>query len=112
MKGAALVSCFISSLLTIPAVAQVERSSGGWACFDSMHDLLNYQTDGTVRLNNISLREGRDVMFDVPQITFKASIANRSDTDIVASVELVGSSGNSSLFALSAEPLMGTVRAG
>jgi hypothetical protein len=112
MRAAALFAFTIAAAFAAPANAQSQDPSTGWQCFDNMEQLRSFETDGPIRLNNISIREAPDVISGVSKITFKASIANRARTRIVASVEMIGSSGATSLFALSARPSFDAVNPG
>lgn len=112
MKAFAFVAALVAPLCAMPAYAQDRAAPAAWKCFDSMEQLGAFETDGAVRLNNVSIRETSDMMFGVSRITFKASIANRSRQRIVASVELVASAGAASLFAISARPAFDAVNPG
>lgn len=111
MNAAMLAALLAAAAFAMPANAQSQVPST-WQCFDNMEQLRSFETDGPVRLNNISIREAPDVISGDSKITFKASIANRSRTRIVASVEMIGSAGATSLFALSARPSFDAVNPG
>ncbi|MEW6123047.1 MAG: hypothetical protein AB1698_10585 [Pseudomonadota bacterium] len=111
MKGVTLVALFAIAGVA-PASAQSRDSGTGWQCFDNMEQLRAFETEGPIRLNNISIREAPDLISGVSKITFKASIANRSRSRVVASVEMIGSAGAASLFAISARPSFDVVNPG
>lgn len=112
MRRVALCAGLMCAALTLAAAAEEKDPLSAWRCFDTLEDLTRFETDGAVRLNNISLREAPDFMSGVPRITFKASIANRGQSRVVASVELIGTTGGSSAFALSARPAFDMVKPG
>ncbi|WP_127088273.1 hypothetical protein [Aquabacter cavernae] len=112
MKAVTLVALFAATALAVPANAQSRDPATGWQCFDNMDQLRAFETEGPIRLNNISIREAPDMMSGVSKITFKASIANRSRARVVASVEVIGSAGATSLFAISARPSFDAVNPG
>ncbi|MEW6122064.1 MAG: hypothetical protein AB1698_05595 [Pseudomonadota bacterium] len=112
MRAAALARCLPAIAVAVPASAQSQGPSTGWQCFDNMNQLKSFETDAPVRLNNISIREALDLISGVSKITFKASIANRSRARVVASVEMIGSAGATSLFAISARPSFDVVNPG
>lgn len=102
--------------LTPVAFAQEDASSpfGKWHCMKpSSDDLFKFEVSSPkVRVNNFAIQESNALVTDAPTLTFSAAVANRSEKNVAITVEIVGISGGSPVFALSGDAGFGFVPPG
>ncbi|WP_322997531.1 hypothetical protein [Castellaniella sp.] len=109
---------FASIIITVAACTaamaqEAKPQIGEWYCFDpSKEDARDVQFIGeTWRVNNINIKDGSSPLLSNPAVVFSASIANRSETTLETSIEVLGLDGETPVFAISARPIFPTVNA-
>lgn len=63
-------------------------------------------------MNNLNIQEGVAIVTKAPTISFTASVANRTDSNIAVTVEMIGLLNGAPIFALSGDAGMGFVAPG
>lgn len=102
-----LILCGISAQ-AIAGDAEGEKPTSSpvfnkFSCFPfNKQALYDFEVSAAgVRVNNLNIANGKEFITDSPTLALSAAVANRSEVNVSVSVEVVGMSGGSPVFALS-----------